>query len=349
MTAVPTAPARPNRYARQTVLPRIGEDGQARLAASRVLIAGCGALGTHVAEALARAGVGYLRLVDRDYVELSNLQRQVLFDEADVATGRPKAIAARRRLATINSEIAVDAVADDLNAANIAEHVEEIDLIIDATDNFETRYLLNDAAMRAGIPWIYGGVLATHGATMTIVPRQTACLRCVFPEPAEPGSAPTCDTAGVFGAAVALVAAIQSAEALKVLVGSLREVNDTLLSVDVWTLALMRLRVTRDPACPSCGDGPREYPFLELRGGTRATVLCGRDTVQVTMQPPPRLALDLLARRLGGAGVVRQNEHLLRLQLDDRELVIFPNGRVLVHGTDDPAVARSLVARYVGL
>lgn len=349
MTALPAAPPRPSRYARQTVLPCIGAEGQARLAQSRVLIAGCGALGTHVAEALARAGVGLLRLIDRDYVELSNLQRQVLFDESDVAAGQPKAVAAQRRLTDINSTIAIEAVVDDLNAANITEHVAGIDLIIDATDNFETRYLVNDAAMRAGIPWIYAGVLATHGLTMTIVPGQTACLRCAFPEPAEPGSTPTCDTAGVLGPAVALVAAIQAAEALKVLVGSLREVNDTLLAVDVWTLAFTRLRVPRDPACPACGDGPREYPFMAPRVGARATVLCGRDTVQVTMQPPARLALDLLAHRLRDAGVVRHNEHLLRLQFGERELVIFPNGRVLVHGTDDPAVARSLVARFVGL
>lgn len=349
MSALPGAPTRPDRYARQTVLPRIGAAGQARLSNSRVLVAGCGALGTHVAEALARAGTGYLRLVDRDYVELSNLQRQVLFDENDVASGQPKAIAARNRLATINSAIAIDAVVDDLNAANIAKHADGIDLIVDATDNFETRYLVNDAAVRAGIPWIYGGVLATHGVTMTIVPGQTACLRCAFPEPAEPGSAPTCDTAGVLGPAVALIAAIQAAEALKVLVGSLHDVNDTLLSIDAWTLAFTRLRVPRDPACPACGDGAREYPFLQPHCGTRTTVLCGRDTVQVTMQSPARLALDLLADKLRDAGAVRHNEHLLRLQLEERELVIFPNGRVLVHGTDDPAVARSLVARYVGL
>lgn len=346
---MPASTGSPERYNRQTLLPRIGAPGQERLAAGRVLIAGCGALGTHVAESLARAGVGYLRLVDRDYVELGNLQRQVLFDEEDVTADRPKAVAAHRRLATINSSVVVDAIVDDLNASNVSEYLEGIDLIIDGTDNFETRYLLNDAAVRAGVPWIYGGVLATHGLTMTIVPGLTACLRCAFRDPAPPGSAPTCDTAGVLGPAVALVAAIQSSEALKILVGGVESVNDTLLAVDVWTLAVNRLRIPRDTACPACGDGDRQFPFLKPNGATRTTILCGRDTVQVSMQPASSVDLDALASRLRDVGEIRRNDHFMRVRLPEREMVVFRNGRVLVHGTDDPAVARSLVARYVGL
>lgn len=339
----------PNRYARQVSLPRIGLHGQNRLAASRVLLVGCGALGTHIADSLARAGVGYLRLLDRDFVELNNLQRQILFDERDVTAGLPKAVAASRRLATINSAIEIEAIADDLNASNVAEHLQDVDLVIDGTDNFETRYLLNDAAVRGNVPWIYGGVIATHGLTMTIVPGVTACLRCAFRDPAEPGSAPTCESAGVLGPAVALVAAIQASEALKLLVGAVEEVNNGLFSVDIWTLEITRLRVPRDESCPACGLGPRTYPFLELKGGSRTTVLCGRDSVQVTLQPSTRLSLEALATRFRATGQVRQNEHLVRLQVDGKELIVFPNGRILVHGTADPAVARGLVARYVGL
>jgi adenylyltransferase/sulfurtransferase len=339
------------RYVRQMIHPAIGEEGQRALAAARVLIVGCGALGTHVADTLARAGVGFLRVVDRDFVELHNLQRQVLFDEDDLARGMPKALAAAEKLRRINSTVEIEPIVDDANAGNITALLAGIDLIIDGTDNFETRYLLNDAAARAGLPWVYGGVLATYGMTMTIIPGETACLRCLFPDPPPVGAAPTCDTAGVLAPAVALIAAIESSEALKLLVGAREAVSRELLAIDVWRLSVDRLPAVRQPDCPACGDGERHYPFLDLASASRTVALCGRNAVQITLNPPAALVLPNLAARLRPVGTVRHNDHLLRFGPtdSDHEIVIFPNGRAIVHGTDEPAIARSLYARYVGL
>ena len=340
------------RYARQMIHPAIGEAGQRRLAAGRVLLVGCGALGTHIADGLARAGVGYLRVVDRDFIELNNLQRQVLFDEDDLARGLPKAVAAAGKLRRINSSVAVEPIVDDANAGNIAALVDGVDVLVDGTDNFETRYLLNDAAVKAGTPWVYGGVLATYGMTMTVLPGETACLRCVFRDPPAPGLAPTCDTAGVLGPAVAAVAALEVAETLKLLLGARDALNRDLLSVDVWRLTFDRLPVPRASDCPTCGDGTREYPFLDFGAASRTTTLCGRNAVQVAVNPPATLALPALAERLRGSGAVTYNAHLLRFRPDgpaDHEIVLFPNGRAIIHGTDDAAAAKSLYARYIGL
>jgi len=337
------------RYARQIIHPAVGQEGQRALGASRVLVVGCGALGTHIADGLARAGVGFLRIVDRDFVELHNLQRQVLFDEDDQERGTPKALAAAAKLRRINSTVAVEPVVDDVNAGNIAALSADVDLLVDGTDNFETRYLLNDAAVRAGKPWVYGGVLATWGMTMTVVPGDTACLRCVFPDPPPPGAAPTCDTAGVLGPAVATIAALETSEALKLLLGARDAANRDLVAFDVWRLSLDRLPAPRRPDCPTCGDGPRSYPFLEYAASSRTTALCGRNAVQITVSPPATIALPALAARLRAAGAVSHNEYLLRFRPGDHELVIFPNGRAIVHGTDDPATARSLYARYIGI
>ncbi len=348
---MPSATPEFQRYLRQMIHPAIGQAGQRKLAAARVLIVGCGALGTHVADTLARAGVGFLRIVDRDFVDLHNLQRQVLFDEADLAAGLPKALAAAEKLQRINSTVTVEPVVDDANAGNIAALIDQIDLIIDGTDNFETRYLLNDAAVRAKLPWIYGGVLATAGMTMTILPGETACLRCLFPDPPPPGVAPTCETAGVIAPAVATIAALEATEAMKIIVGATDAINRELLACDVWRLTFDRLPAIRQTDCPTCGDGPHEYPFLELAGNTRSVALCGRNTVQITPPGTVSLALPDLAERLSTVGTVRQNAHLLRFQPTEQaqELVVFPNGRTLIHGTDDLAVARSLYARYIGL
>ena len=340
------------RYARQVIHPAVGAEGQRRIAAGRVLLVGCGALGTHIADALARAGVGYLRIVDRDFIELNNLQRQVLFDEHDLARGLPKAVAAAEKLARINSTIAVEPHVDDVNAGNIVALVEGVDVVVDGTDNFETRYLLNDAAVRAGKAWVYGGVLASYGMTMTVVPGETACLRCVFRDPPPPGLAPTCDTAGVLGPAVAAVAALQASETLKLLLGAHDAINRDLLSLDVWRLAFDRLPVSRAADCPTCGDGERHYPFLDYGAASRTTSLCGRNAVQIALNPPASLALADLAARLGASGSVAHNQHLLRFRPDSPpgyELVLFPNGRAIVHGTDDPATAKSLYSRYIGL
>ena len=316
-----------------------------------VLIVGCGALGTHIADTLARAGVGFLRIVDRDFVELHNLQRQVLFDEDDLVSGTPKALAATAKLRRINSAITIEPIVDDANAANIGALIAGVDLIIDGTDNFETRYLLNDAAAQAGLPWIYGGVLASYGMTLTILPGETACLRCLFPEPPPPGAAPTCDTAGVLAPAVALIAAIEAAEALKILTGARGATSRELLAFDVWRLTVDRLPAQRQADCPTCGDGPHTYPFLDPDTASRSVSLCGRNAVQITLAKPPTFALSGLAERLAAAGSVRHNEHLLRFRPNEGacELVIFPNGRTIVHGTDDTALARGLYARYVGL
>jgi adenylyltransferase/sulfurtransferase len=339
------------RYARQMIHPAIGEAGQRALGGARVLIVGCGALGTHVADTLTRAGVGFLRIVDRDFVDLHNLQRQVLFDEDDLARGLPKALAAAEKLRRINSDVTIEPIVDDANAGNIQALVEGIELIVDGTDNFETRYLLNDVAARAGIPWVYGGVLATYGMTLTILPGETACLRCLFPDPPPPGAAPTCETAGVLAPAVALIAAIEAAEAIKILVGARGAVNRELLAIDIWRLSVDRLPAARQIACPTCGDGPRVYPFLDLAAASRTVALCGRNAVQITLAAPAALALPDLAARLRPAGEVRHNEHLLRFRPIEggQELVIFPNGRAIVHGTDETRLARSLYARYVGL
>lgn len=351
MSPATTTPIELGRYARQIIHPAIGEEGQRRLADARVLLVGCGALGTHIADTLVRAGVGYLRIVDRDFVELHNLQRQVLFDESDVEQGVPKALAASAKLQLVNSTVTIEPLVDDVNAGNIAALIDNVDLIVDGTDNFETRYLLNDAAARAGKPWVYGGVLATYGMMMTIVPGQTACLRCAFPSPPPPGAAPTCDTAGVIGPAVALIAALEATEALKLLLGAHDAINRDLVAFDVWRLSFDRLPMPRKADCPTCGDGPREYPFLEYAASSRTTTLCGRNAVQITVLPAPELVLPHLADRLRPAGKVGYNDHLLRFQPkeDEQNLVIFPNGRAIIHGTDDPALARSLYARYIGM
>ncbi|MDI3341952.1 MAG: ThiF family adenylyltransferase [Sphaerobacter sp.] len=336
------------RYARQAIFAQVGPEGQQRLQQARVCVVGVGALGTHVADTLARAGVGFLRLVDRDVPELTNLQRQVLFDESDLDKGLPKAVAAARRLAAINSEIEIDARAVDVNQTNVEGLIEDVDLVVDATDNFEIRYLLNDACVKHGIPWVYGGVIGSYGMTMTIRPGETPCLRCVFPDPPAPGDAPTCDTAGVIGPAVAMVAALESAEAMKLAVGALDALNRGLLSLDVWQLSFEQIPLgAPDPACPCCGR--REFAFLDRAAPSHTTQLCGRDAVQVLVHPPARVNLAELARRLSPLGQVGFNAYLLRFRTGAFELTVFPDGRAIVKGTTDPAQARSLYARYIGM
>jgi len=245
-----------DRYHRQVLLPQVGLEGQRRLRASRVCIIGLGALGTHVADHLARAGVGLLRLVDRDVPELTNLQRQSLFEEADVEEATPKAIAAARRLRAVNRDAEVEPIVEDVTAFNIERLISDIDVVVDGSDNYELRYLLNDAALRRHVPWIYGGVVSTHGTTMTILPGEGPCLRCLFPDPPPPGTAPTCDTAGVLGPAAAIIAAIQASEAIKLLLGHQAERNRALLGIDIWTLEWTRVDLpARNPDCPACAAG----------------------------------------------------------------------------------------------
>ena len=333
-----------DRYSRQILFPGIGADGQQALLRSSVAIVGCGALGSFQAAALARAGVGRITIVDRDYVEPSNLQRQWLFEESDAAEALPKAAAAERHLARINSSICVRGVVADLTAANAAALLEHTDLILDGTDNFDTRYLINDYAVRRGVPWIYGAAVGSYGLAMPVFPGRTACLRCVYPDPPS-GIQPTCETAGVLNVITSLVASIQVANALKILSGHAAEVEPSITRVDIWSGAMRQTGVPpRDTDCPACVR--REFPFLDDTRRAPAG-LCGRNAVQIHEK---EYALDLaeLRARLEPLGQVRANEFALRFMIAPYEMTVFPDGRAIIKGTSDAGVARSLYARYVG-
>ena len=358
------------RYNRQMLLPGFGETGQRKLLASTALVLGCGALGTVIADMLARAGVGHLVIVDRDFIEISNLQRQVLFDEQDVADAIPKAEAARRKIAKINSQVKVSAIVDDVNYTNIERIASGVDVIVDGVDNFETRYLANDFAVKHGIPYVYGGAVGTVGMSYAILPhtetgnapwesasggsRATPCFRCIFDEAPPPGMSPTCDTVGVIGPAVAIIANFQVAETLKILTGNLERVSPTLLNIDLWTNTFMQLKVSgvRDKGnCPCCKQ--RKFEFLDGRAGSRASTLCGRNAVQLKhKQENTKLDFDELATRLRNHGEVRVNEFMLRASIDDNgnsyEITLFKDGRAIVKGTGEASVARSVYAKYIG-
>ena len=332
------------RYSRQILFGGIADQGQRKLTSSHVAIVGCGATGSALAGLLARAGVGTIRIIDRDYVEPSNLQRQWLFEESDAAEAIPKAIAAERHLARINSSVAVRGVVADLTPANAAALLGETDLIMDGTDNFETRYLINDYAVNRGIPWIYGAAVGAYGLAMLVFPGRTACLRCVYPEPPA-GIQPTCETAGVLNVITSLVASIQVAAALRILSSHAGEVEPRITRVDLWSSGIRQTGVPpRDPECPACVR--REFPFLaETRRAPAG--LCGRNAVQIHER---ECALDLAAlrARLEPLGVVRANEFALRFFIAPFEMTVFPDGRAIIKGTSDAGVARSLYARYVG-
>jgi molybdopterin/thiamine biosynthesis adenylyltransferase len=336
----------PGRYSRQELFAGIGREGQARIRAARVAVVGCGALGSVLAETMTRAGVGALTLVDRDYVELTNLQRQSLFTEDDVARGMPKAAAAEARLRHLNSEVEVRGVVADLAADNAAELLEGASLVLDGTDNFETRFLLNDVCLRAGVPWVYGACVGAYGLALLVRPRVSPCLRCLFGEAPAPGSGPTCDTAGVVAPIVHVIAGLQSAEALKVLAGRTEHLLPGLVTVDLWqgSFEVMDLRA-QAPSCPACTEGRYDY----ADAATGAGVLCGRDAVQVRPPRGTRVDLGSLAGRLAAAGEVTANEYLVRFRGGDDELVVFADGRAIVKGVRDAAQARSVYARYVGV
>ena len=348
---MPPFPPDLDRYSRQMLFHGIGEEGQRRIRQGRVLLCGCGALGSAIADGLVRAGVGFLRLVNRDFVELSNLQRQVLFDEQDIADELPKAIAAARKLSKINSTVALDPLVADIDHTNILGLTSGVDLILDGMDNFETRFLINDAALETRLPWIYGGCVGSHGQVMPVFPGETGCLRCLIGDVPEPGMTETCDTAGVIGPAVTLVAALQVVAALKYLAGRRDLIPCSLTIVDVWdgTLRQMSVSSLRDRSdCPACVHGQRDW--LSGTRGSQTTVLCGRNAVQVSPAGKHAIALPELAAKLAGSGAVSQNAFLLRFTPTGTEtqLTIFPDGRAIIKGTDDVTVARSLYARYVG-
>lgn len=341
----------PGRYQKQILFAGIGEEGQKQLAQARVLVCGCGALGSVLVDTLTRAGVGFLRIVDRDFVELSNLQRQVLFDEDDVAQRVPKAVAAGNRLRRINSEITIDPIVADVNFANIAGFAEGMDLILDGTDNFEIRFLINDYCLEHGVPWIYTGCVGSHGQTMTILPGETACLCCLIDTVPEPGATETCDTAGVLGPAINVIASLEAVDALKILTGQRSEVAPVLKVVDVWngTVRHMNVASLRETAdCPACIGGERVW--LEGRTGSQSSVLCGRNAVQISPSDPARISLDEMAERLRASGEVTQTPFLIRLQLKDPDydVTVFSDGRAIIKGTEDISVARSVYSRYIG-
>jgi len=333
-----------DRYSRQVLFPGIGPDGQARLAEGRVAIVGCGATGTCVAGLLARAGVGHLLIIDRDYVEPSNLQRQSLFDEADAAESLPKAVAAARKLAAFNSDVQTQAEVADLTPENVETLLGDASLILDATDNFETRYLINDFAVKHGKPWIYAAAVAAYAVTMNIIPGETACLACMFPAPPE-GTVETCDTAGILNSAVNLVGSIQATEAIKFLVGAKDKLRRTLLSFDVWSNEQAEIAAARPrPGCQTC----EMHEFIHLAGARRPQItLCGRNSVQIHERNRPVDFAEMSAR-LGAHGTVKHNAFVLKFWRDPYEMTLFPDGRAIIKGTDDTAVARSLYARFVG-
>lgn len=336
-----------NRYSRQTLLSEVGQEGQEKLLSSTVALVGCGALGTAIASGLTRAGVGHIKIVDRDYVELSNLQRQTLFDERDVTEGLPKAVAAVEKLRKINSEIHLESLVTDLNSFNVERILDGVNLVVDGTDNFEARFLINDACVKYGLSWVYGAVIATYGVTMSIVPGRTACLRCLLRDQPPPGTVPTCDTVGVLGAAARVIGALEVAQVLKLLLDGGQEYWSHLTQVDVWTGEWLRIQVEQDPECPTCGQG--DYEFLEAKEGTFVTSLCGREAVQVSIRGDVTLSLPQLAERLSTSGEVRLNAYMLRCEVEGYDIAVFPNGRAIIKGTIDETEARTVYAKYIGL
>jgi adenylyltransferase/sulfurtransferase len=337
------------KYSRQILFGEIGEPGQQHLLSSNAVIVGCGALGTVAANLLVRAGVGRVRIIDRDFVEASNLQRQTLFEEADARDTLPKSVAAERRLRAINSDVAVEGIVADLTPENVLESLRGFSIILDGTDNFETRLLLNDAAVSMQVPWIYAAAVGSYGVTMTVRPGESACLACLLEDSengTKIGAEDTCDTVGVLNAAVGVIASIQAAEATKLLAGKSEALSEKLISYDVWSGKFQSLRVRRNPACRACVR--RDFVYLDGAAQPEIT-MCGRDSVQIH-ERGRKLDLDDLARRLsnGSPGTVRSNDFLLRFQVAPYEMTIFADGRAVIKGTTDPAVARSLYSRYVG-
>lgn len=334
------------RYSRQIVLKNIGVDGQEKLRKSRVAIVGLGALGCISSTLLVRAGVGEVLLVDRDFIELSNLQRQVLYDEEDIEKGLPKAIAAAEKLSRVNSDVKVTPIVDDLNYKNIGELFKGVDLILDCTDNFETRFLINDYSVKSKTPWIYAAAISTHGMTMNVIPGETPCFRCLIDEPPPPGSTPTCETAGIFNPIPSIIASIQTAEAVKILLEK-DYLKGKLVVYDVWDQSFNIVQVFKRENCPSCSLG--RYDFLSGKRAPGATVLCGQNAVQVTLPRADELDLEGLAENLKSIGVVKLSKYFLKFKYKGYELAIFPNGRIIVKGTSEPNTAVSLVSRFVGL
>ena len=347
----PRQHAKPNlrRYQKQTRFAAIGDQGQIRLLQSSAVIIGCGALGSVLANTLARAGVGHLKLIDRDFVELDNLQRQVLYVESDL--GQPKAVVARERLLEVNGELDCEAVVTDVDFTNIESLIDSFDIVLDGTDNFETRFLINDACVKKRIPWVYGGCLGAEGQTMTILPGTTACLNCLMLDgPPPPGTTATCDSAGVLGSIINVIASIQSLEAIKLLSGNREAVSKSLQVFDLWGNRSSQINVGNlrsQVDCPTCKRG--EFQWLSGDAGSHSAILCGRNAVQLSIPERPALDLPKLATRLEPLGAVSVNAFLLRFQIDDFTITVFPDSRAIINGTEDLAIAKRLYSQYVGV
>jgi len=340
-----------DRYSRQVVLEFVGQEGQARLLASRAVLIGCGALGGVLANTLVRAGLGYLRLVDRDFVEVSDLQRHALFDERDLVQALPKAEAARRKLAVINSSVTVEAEVADVDPTNIERLIEGADVVLDGTDNFETRYLINDAAVKRNVPWVYGACLGASGLMMPVVPGQTPCLRCVFAQPPPPELTPTCETSGILAAVVNMVASLQAVEAMKILMGQLDALNRHLVSIDAWSGRVVNLDVqsTHEQGdCVCCKQ--RKFEYLEARKTSRTVVLCGRDAVQIRPAEPRRVDLKRLADKVRPVATTPPtfSDFMLRVGIEPYFIAVFADGRAIIKGTSESQEARAVYAKYIG-
>jgi adenylyltransferase/sulfurtransferase len=335
-----------SRYSRQELFAGIGVQGQERLRAARVLVVGVGALGSTLAELMVRAGVGAVTVVDRDFVEESNLQRQALFEQADADQRLPKAVAAERHLRRLNPDVRVEGLVADVHSGNVAELVSRADLVLDGTDNFETRFVLNDACVRAGVPWVYGACVGAYGLALAVRPRQTPCLKCLLEELPPPASSPTCDTVGVIAPIARVVAGIQAAEALKLAAGRVEALLPGIVTVDLWKGSFEVTDLSRRrPSCPACTQG--RFDDLE-RPSSGAAVLCGGEAVQIRSAGAARPDLEALAARLGAVAEVKANEYLVHFTVDGAEIVVFADGRALIKGVADEARARALYARYVG-
>jgi adenylyltransferase/sulfurtransferase len=334
-----------DRYSRQIIFQGIGKEGQRKLAKSLVVIIGCGALGSIIATILVRAGVGKVRIIDRDFIEIHNLARQALFDEDDIKNQLPKAIAAERHLRRINSSIEIEGIVADVNYTNIESLVNDADVIMDGLDNFETRGLINDVSLKHKIPWIYGGAVSASGMTMNIIPHETPCLRCLHPEVPKGARMFTCETAGVISPAPFIIGSLQATEAIKILIGS-EYINRDLIFINVWQGKFNRIEISPRPNCPTCQG---KYEFLDARFGTKTTSLCGQNAVQVLNPNVGKISFEKLSKQLQKVGQVSYNEFMLRFQVDNHEMVIFPDGRAIVKNTNDESLARGLYAKYIGV
>lgn len=334
------------RYSRQIQYKEIGEEGQEKLSRSRVVIIGMGALGTVIANNLCRAGVGYLRLVDRDYVEISNLQRQAIYTEQDVRDNLPKAVAAVQYLKKVNSEISLEPVVSDANSGNIEKLIEGMDLVLDGTDNVETRFLMNDACQKHRLPWIYGGAIQSTGMSMNILPGETPCFRCLTPNLPAPGSYPTCSTVGVLAMITGVIGCIESTEALKILTGS-PDVRKNLFYMDVWQNTTNYIDVERTPECPTCGQ--QNYEYLESMKGSYTTNLCGRDSIQVIPAMTGDINFAVLAGKLDALGSVKYNPYMLNFDVGELGITLFKDGRAIIKNVKDENAAKSVYSEYIGL